>query len=701
MRSLARRLLEEPLGKLKLAPPWHKLQLVLALLVTALPGGAAPLKFWVMGREPGAWPEILSAVGFQAGDDASAGVYVIRGGASGAARPWRERLEQGAFLVLEGESEVAADFGFRPGTGRVRVGQIRDARMPELPIVWEEPLEVPRFETPAEARVFARERWQGAPVLAGFRQGAGAVLWVAASPGRRGYERFPYLIHALADLGLSPPFRSRRLWAFFDSSYRARVDLDYFGRRWRQAGIAALHVAAWHFMHGENDAYLRELIASCHRHGILVYAWLELPHVSEQFWRQYPEWREKTALLQDAHLDWRKLMNLVHPDGRRQAARLVRDLVDKFDWDGVNLAELYFESLEGVANPARFTPLNEDVRREFRRARGFDPLDLFQTASPRHHARNPDGLRAFLDYRAELARRLQSEWLAELDSARARRPDLDLVLTHVDDCYDAGIRDAIGADAARLLPLLDHHSFTFLVEDPATVWHLGPQRYAEIARRYQSLTRHTDRLAVDINIVERYQEVYPTKKQTGTELLQLVNQAARSFSRVALYFENSILGPDLPLLPAAAAVVSRADSSGGLLKVDSPHGVGVPWEGPARVNGRLWPARDATTLWLPPGLQTVTPAAEEVPLRLLDLNAELHSAMARPGGLEFTYRSSARALAVLDRRPERVQVDGVVVPDPVVLAGRDACILALPRGQHWVVVEAAAGAPTPPAAATP
>ena len=41
-----------------------------------------------------------------------------------------------------------------------------------------------------------------------------------------------------------------------------------------------------------------------------------------------------------------------------------------------------------------------------------------------------------------------------------------------------------GADAARVLPLLDTRSFTFLIEDPATVWHLGPERYPAIAERY-------------------------------------------------------------------------------------------------------------------------------------------------------------------------------------------------------------------------
>src|SRR5207249_9472903 len=118
---------------------------------------------------------------------------------------------------------------------------------------------------------------------------------------------------------------------------------------------------------------------------------------------------------------------------------------------------------------------------------------------------------------------------------------------------DNRMRDLIGADAGKVLPLLEQHDFTFLIEDPATIWNLGPQRYPQIAARYRPLTRSAEKLAIDINIVERYQDVYPTKQQTGTELFQLLHLASGAFSRVALYFEKSILPQDLPFLSAAAA----------------------------------------------------------------------------------------------------------------------------------------------------
>jgi hypothetical protein len=303
-------------------------------------------------------------------------------------------------------------------------------------------------------------------------------------------------------------------------------------------------------------------------------------------------------------------------------------------------------------------------------------MELFSTR------RDDASRRAFLDFRAGLARQMQEEWIAQLEAMRRRKPDLDLVLTHVDDRFDTGMRDAIGADAARVLPLLDTHAFTFLIEDPATVWNLGAGRYQTIAERYQALTAHREKLAIDINIVERYQDVYPTKQQTGAELFQLVHQAAARFERVALYFENSLLPPDLDLLPSAAATVTRVEQAGAKTVVDSVSGVGLPWKGPAVVDGLPWPVADDDTVWLPAGAHAVEPGAA-AGAHLVRLNAELRAARAVGAkGLEFSYESAARAIAILDFAPRRILVDGA--EEAPSWAGPRT--LLLPRGQHVVTI---------------
>ena len=654
-----------------------RLRVNVLLLCTALSLPAAPrYSFHVLGGQPGAWPAILQSIGLQPGNSENAELIVAQQTSGASAADWLTRVEHGVILIVEGDSPLARACGFRATPQpHISVRSIEDLRAADLRIIWEKPFDTPLFEIPLDARVFARERWTKAPLLAGYRRGAGAVLWLATSPGPQGYERFPYLPQALLDLGLDPPFRSQSLWAFFDSAYRSRVDVDYFAARWREAGIGALHVAAWHTWERDPqaDEYLRRLIEACHRNAIQVYAWMELPHVSENFWEQHPEWREKTAVLQDAQLDWRKLMNLSNPAAFAAVATGARDLLTRFDWDGVNLAELYFESLEGAANPARFTPMNEDIRAEFRQSTGFDPLDLF------HGKANPAGLARFLDFRAQLAQRQQIAWLGVLETVRKDRPHLDITLTHIDDRFDTTMRDKLGADVSRVLPLLAQHDFIFLIEDPATIWNLGPQRYPQIAARYAPLTPSQDKLAIDINIVERYQDVYPTKQQTGVELFELIHTAANAFPRVALYFENSLSRQDLPLLGSAAAGVDRAERVNGKVVIDSRRGVGVPWHGPALVDGKPWPFASDSTVWLTKGTHVLEPAPQFPALRVLDFNGELKTAAVTSAGLEFAYSSSARAMAILDRAPAQMEIDGVVQ-----LANLLGTTLLLPRGQHVV-----------------
>lgn len=642
------------------------------------------LHFHIASEQSTSWPKILASIGLtpavdpaQAGEGISS-LVVFPLGSPGNATALIKQLDAGALMVVEGNHPLSAALGIQPTSELILARSVEDQFAQGLPIVWEKPASLPRYQLPAGAKVYAREKWTDAPLVVGLRRGKGALLWLATSPGSKGYDRFPYLLQALTDLGLEAPFRARNLWAFFDSSYRLRVDPDYFAARWRQAGISALHIASWHYYEpdAQRDEYLRKLIAACHKRAILVYAWVELPHVSEAFWNAHPEWREQTALLQDAHLDWRKLMNLNNPDCARTVKAGITRLLTAFDWDGVNLAELYFESLEGLSNPARFTPFNADVRKEFQALHGVDPVEVARTGN---HPLQPK----LLDFRAMLAKRLQEEWLAFLEQQRRPKPHLDIVLTHVDDRFDNRMRDLIGADASRLLPLLDRHDFTFLIEDPATIWHLGPQRYPQIADRYRAITPKPEKLAIDINIVERYQDVYPTKQQTGTELFQLVQLSTKAFARVALYFENSILKQDLHLLPASNALVHSAKAAGRRLAVDSPRGVGIPGRDPVLVDGQPWPFHDGQVAWLPPGPHVIEPLGEKQPpaAHILDCNCSLETVRPRGSAIDLTYHNSHRAIVLLDRAPKRVEIDGA--PAEVELSTQ----LRLPRGQHLVTLE--------------
>lgn len=535
--------------------------------------------------------------------------------------------------MLQGHSAEAQALGIVRREKQVSIRQIRDVSAPQLPIVWNQEEKVSAAALDAAWKVRATERWTGEPVLA-VRQFEGqGVVWTATDIGPQGYERYPFLPQALLAAGLQSRVEGRGLWAFFDASFRLRVDLPFLVSQWKEAGIGAIHVTSWQFdgAPAEREAWLKRLIVLCHEQLIQVYAWVELPHVSERFWVAHPECREKTATGMEASLDWRRLINLVNRACSDHAEKNVFELLRRYDWDGVNLGELYFESLEGHGNPARFTPFNDDVRAEYKAMHGRDPIEDLKG----------EGLSRLLGYRADLAARLQADWLSKLSTLREAKPDLDIVLTHIDDRFDAGMRDALGADAARLLRGTEGLGTGFLIEDPATTWHLGPARYREIRKRYDGLTGEPERLSIDINIVDRYQEVYPTKRQTGAELAALVHEASANFAQVALYFEYSLRPVDLPLLGMAAAPVTAWRERAGALDVSLARQARVRWHGGALVNGMRWPLSNGEWIVLPPGDWHIQ-AAEALPeLRITDTNIQVLRVRRMDGGYEIDYDSRA------------------------------------------------------------
>lgn len=546
-------------------------------------------------------------------------------------------LPSTGITILQGNGPAVERFGIDEEPEAVPVRQISDAHNPRIPISWSASEIIHRTHLPADFKVFAWEKCSNAPVLAGRHDSGGIVLWIATSPGERGFQRYPYLIQALMDLGIPAPSRAANIWAFFDSAYRIRADVDYLAQRWRDAGISTLYVAAWHNMEpdGDRDHYLTKLIDACHRHAILVYAWLELPYMGERFWADHPQWREKTALGQDAQIGWRKLINLQNPECSRAAASQIGNLVDRFDWDGINLAELAFESQP----PEGFTPLNNDVRSEFKEIADVDPLFLFDSTAVRSKEKD---LQTFLAFRSVLASRLQSEWLKNLENSQKTKPYLDLVLT---------VRD-INSD--------------LLIRNPAG-----------------------DKLGLDLRVVARDGSTYPTPKTTGVELLQSIHAASRSFRNVAVYAENTIETADLPLIGAAAARVQVIRQEPGKMELELKEQSRIEWptSDPVTMDGQPWPIRYGRFVITTAGHHTIasqsdSPQSGGSPFTITDFNGDIQSATVSKTELDIAYLSRTRALVTFDQNVAALEVDGAPFWKATEIKPSNWAML--PAGQHLV-----------------
>src|ERR1041385_4552816 len=91
---------------------WRLLPVLLWSAPVARPAVPSLPYFAVLSDDVGAWPEVLSSVGFQRQPAGLAHVFVARAGAPASAE-WQARVDKGAVLILEGDSSLAETFGFR------------------------------------------------------------------------------------------------------------------------------------------------------------------------------------------------------------------------------------------------------------------------------------------------------------------------------------------------------------------------------------------------------------------------------------------------------------------------------------------------------------------------------------------------------------------------------------------------------------
>ncbi len=204
-----------------------RISIFLVLTSCLISGVGRAATFQVKNADAKPWSAILGTIGIAQDSHREPDVVV----AGQDSQLDIAALAQNKIVILEGAGASASKVGILSKAESVRIRQISDTHAPGLPIIWEQPVEVPQVALPDGFQIFAAEKWKNVPVLAGKRTAHGAILWLITTPGTSGIERFPYLLQALTDLGYTPAAQTTTLWAFFDSSYRIRADPDYLAQR--------------------------------------------------------------------------------------------------------------------------------------------------------------------------------------------------------------------------------------------------------------------------------------------------------------------------------------------------------------------------------------------------------------------------------------------------------------------------------------
>ena len=652
--------------------------------------------------------EILAVTGLRArritpGDlgrdfDPAGSILVVPHGSSaamsaGAAGEITALCERGCVLIADGPGPLADALGIRTGKPE-QIEGVTDVLLHQSGIRWrdgESGCVIARVPRGSET-VFEENRTHR-PLAAILRRGKGRCLFTAplveATSGD-GYTRFPSLPHAITEgLGLCPLFSRRAAETYFDPGYRFGAAPDSLARMWRAWGIRAVHVAAWYASSTPPFDY-RALLDALHGEGILAYAWLEWPYVGRGFWDRHPGWRQKNALLQDAHLDFLFLMDLQNPACMALALDELEALL-QLDWDGVDVAEFTLtgagrEALEGPAVPADFTGFTDTGRRGFALKEGFDPIELFDPGSRHYWKADTAGLGKFYRYRTAVNVATEHALFTRLRSISAGRREL--MLTIVDNAQHPEFDNLLGFSMNETVLLLSEFNLTLMVEDPYPEWTKPPGRYREIRSYYRALLAGRPFL-IDVNVVpmpEDRKGLFATAQPTGTEFLELWKYASGEGDRACFYSESSVDPPDWRLLPYAMAAGARASATGDSVTIDAPGTVMLRGGGGSvRLDGAEWRAWSDSEIIIPAGTHTVSCGPAEsgarTALRLTSISGELQGARVSGDTLIVDYSAMGRCALGFTTVPRALLLDGAEVSPPLYRRGR-GCEVYLPGGAH-------------------
>ncbi|KRF43960.1 stalk domain-containing protein [Paenibacillus sp. Soil787] len=605
-----------------------------------------------------------------------------------------KETNKGMNIITEGPSDFAGKLGLKINPEIINVRDVVDQMHKDTAIHWNEQLKMRVFSV-YQGQTFVSDKNSGSPVISGGQIGQGKFIYLGVPLDVKdswGIDRFPFFHEILFDyLNMQSSIKIDRLSAFIDWGYYYDQDPEILASRLKNMGIQKVFLSNWYSPDLINS-FFSKFIAAAHVNGLLVYSWFELPMVSKAFWDEHPEWRQKTASGQDAHIDWRYLMALEIPECMEAVKEVIKQDLDAFDWDGVNISELYFESpnTDFLQNDV-ITPMSDNFRQTFKKQYGVDPQEIFTLESQNYFQKDAKLLQSYVQERIKLITKHHNELLNYISAHAWSRP-LDVIITNVDTSIEKELGKEIGVDMKELLALQSKYDFDFVVEDPFTLWNKGPDRYNMMARVHNEELLSSNTLSLDINIIDRAdQGNRPTMRQTGLEFTSLIAEGAKNFKQIAIYEPKaSNLDNYKYASYALGSVVSSTSISPTETRINAPTSFifdtgpkGPMYE--ASINGSQWPAGGTNGIMLPKGNYTLklTPRDEDDQLWITNFNGELLNSTRTSNGLTLTYNEKHLKAVELNKMPEAVLLNGKRI-EPTIYYRKGHFVIELPVGNNTV-----------------
>jgi hypothetical protein len=604
-----------------------------------------------------------------------------------------EEIKEGRRIITWGKSSLSKELGIR-FLGNKKIQSYLWSSQPDTAINLKNTISFESFSFKSEMKVLASYK-ENKPLIVSGKLDKGSFIYSGislASSNGASYEQVPFIMEAIEEeFNIRPSLARDDLALYVDLDFHLEEAPAAIAERLKKYGVDQINLSAWYPVE-EQGKFYSDIIDECHKRGILVYAWFEFPFVSIDFWNKHPEWREKTASGKDAKIDWRYLMALDNPEALEEIKKYTKEFMTSFDWDGIDIAEIYFESPgEGFKEEDKFTPMNESFRKSFEQRYGVDPIKAFDAASSYHWSRNNEMKQNLIDYRVELVNKLHEEFLVLAEELRKERPYLKTSVTVIDSIADKNMRERIGVDAKDIAKLQDKYHFMLQIEDPYTLWNLGPERYKVIGEEYRFIMSPENLLSIDINIINRMGEVYPTSKQRGLETYELISNASKHTDKVILYALGTVEDSDMEFAPytrGSDITVEESAINEYIIKSNKRFIWETDTEGKVYyVDGEQWPFYSEKGVIIPGGehsLKIESKSEASSKLRIEGINAEIMDVVSAKD-IIFSYSSDGRFFMIMNKKPREVSLDGILVKVEVKeVDGKYT--MTLPEGRHKVII---------------